>query len=177
MTILQAVYMASNSFYLLYRGWMNNPIFRQEPFTDREAWLWLIENALYKSGDKAVGNVIVKVQRGSLATSYRELKKTWGWGQKRIDGYIKKLKLGGMLGTQMGTPCLLISITKYDTYQDGLGTRKDRVLGTRMGTPISNNKENKVKESPPAQKRVDFLGKSEAVDLLGDLAKKLSRGK
>jgi hypothetical protein len=37
------------------RGVFDHPLFRGEPFTQREAWLWLIAEAAWKPGRQRIG--------------------------------------------------------------------------------------------------------------------------
>jgi hypothetical protein len=41
------------------RGVFDHPVFAREPFTEREAWLWLIAEAQWKPVRKRVGRVII----------------------------------------------------------------------------------------------------------------------
>ncbi len=41
--------MSSKGWYALERGWMNSGVFKNEKFTEREAWVFLIEHAAWKA--------------------------------------------------------------------------------------------------------------------------------
>ena len=45
--------------------------FKAQPFTEREAFVWMIMEASYKARDRRVGNVSVRLERGQLASSIR----------------------------------------------------------------------------------------------------------
>jgi hypothetical protein len=56
----------------MYRGWMEHEVFGHEPFSRRDAWVWLIENAAFADNQR--------LKRGQLCHSYRHLAATWKWG-------------------------------------------------------------------------------------------------
>ncbi len=58
--------MDKGGFFLVYRGVF--PDFGDAPYTEREAWLWLIASAGYEDTDM-----------GQINTTYSELAKAWRW--------------------------------------------------------------------------------------------------
>jgi hypothetical protein len=56
-----------------------------------------------------------------------------------------------MLGTQSGTPFLLLSIVNYDTYQVRMGTRTGTQSGTRSGTAYIEKEGKERKEGAHAR--------------------------
>jgi hypothetical protein len=98
---------------------MDNPVFGKEPFTERTAWIWLIEEAAWKTARRRVGAVIVDVQRGQLAASVRFLAEAWGWSKSRVERFLGRLTNEQMIGTHAGTGVTIITICNYDKYQAG----------------------------------------------------------
>ncbi len=136
----------------MHRGWMDNPVFKREAFTDAQAWIWLIEQASYQPHKIRYGNKIIEVGRGQVPTSYRNLKETFRWGSQRIAAYLAILEQDGMLERKTGTGFLVITICNYEKYQRPLinmgtqpGTPPGTVSGTQPGTNINKGerKENK----------------------------------
>lgn len=163
----------SKGFYLMYRGWMDNPVFEREPFTECQAWLWLIEEAAYKPTQKRIGQYVVNLERGQVAVSYRFLSKTWGWHKSRIERFTKRLRIGTMIGTVTGTPLSVISICNYDKYQVASKDDRDSSRDADRDKPrdkgrdnISKKKEKEVKEAP---KRVAVEGHASDAKKLGDI--------
>src|SRR5262245_47884423 len=39
--------MTERGTFVLDRGWFDHPAFKDEPYTEREAWAWMISNAAY----------------------------------------------------------------------------------------------------------------------------------
>jgi hypothetical protein len=73
--------MSERGVFALDRGWFNHPAFADEPFTEREAWAWLIAEAAWKPRRRRIGARIVELDRGQLAGSMRFLAKRWKWSK------------------------------------------------------------------------------------------------
>lgn len=109
--------MSDKGAILLVRGWFDHPFFAEEPFTEREAWHWLILEAAWKPRRKRVGRTIFDLQRGQLAASVRFLAQAWRWHPRKTERFLNRLKSGEMIGTLGGTDATLITICNYDKYQ------------------------------------------------------------
>jgi hypothetical protein len=111
------------------RNLFDDTAFKPEPFTEREAWLWMIMEASYKARSKPVGNLWVDTERGQLASSVRFMAEAWGWSKSKVDRFIKRLENRDMIGTESGTGINVITICKYDEYQNApnqIGTAKSK---------------------------------------------------
>lgn len=91
--------------------------FKAQPFTEREAFVWMIMEASYKARDRRVGNVSVHLERGQLASSIRFMADAWDWQKSTVDRFLKRLENRDMIGTDSGTGVNVITICKYDEYQ------------------------------------------------------------
>ena len=132
-------------FYLMRRGWRDNPIFKSEPYTEREAWEWIIEEAAFKPVKKPIGGTVVSIERGQIAHSIRFMAKAWNWSKSRVARYLNRLADADMItvhdviknrdssgtdtGTPNGTAIRRITLCNYDRYQ-----RFDAGNGTGSGT-------------------------------------------
>lgn len=107
------------SFYLMHRGWMNNPALAagREPFCRRAAWAWLIEEAAWSDRKADALGKTVMLRRGQLCHSYRFMAKAWKWSIAGVQRFIDRLKTDTMIDTASDTGCLVITICNYDTYQ------------------------------------------------------------
>ena len=102
----------------LHRGWANGGFFKDEPFTEREAWIWLIENAAWKDHDRTTPHgVLMSIKRGQIHTSDRALSKAWKWDRKRVSRFIKRLENGAMVRAKSDPLGTLITVCNYDKYQ------------------------------------------------------------
>ncbi len=109
--------MTAGGFYLMHRGWMDNPIFDNEPYTTREAWEWLIQRAAWDDAVQTVGLRRVAVQCGQVAVATRYLADAWQWGKGRTDRFLKKLVDSGMIDADARASFTLITIRNYRAYQ------------------------------------------------------------
>lgn len=96
---------------------MNSHDFAKEPFTEREAWLWIVENAAYEAHVRYVSGNAISLMRGQMIASQRNIADAWTWGRQRVRGFIAKLELVGSI-TQNSTHGLtMISVCNYERYQ------------------------------------------------------------
>lgn len=100
------------------RGVFDHECFAQEPFTEREAWMWLIAEASWKARTRRVGRVVVDLKRGQLAASLRFLADKWRWPNKdKVDRFLARLRDCDMIATAAATGINVITIRNYDSYQ------------------------------------------------------------
>ena len=134
--------------------------FKAEPFTEREAFIWLIMDASYKPREKRAGNVTVKLQRGQLISSVRFMAEAWNWSKSRVDRYLDRLEKRDMIGTDTGTGVNVITICKYEEYQNapkssGTAELKKRdssgtAAGQQRDKPNTDEIQDKVKREAKA---------------------------
>jgi hypothetical protein len=138
--------------YRMARGWMDHPVFANEPFTEREAWQWMIENAAFRARTFRIGKHVIPLDRGQLATTVRYLADAWQWSKSRVARFLDKLKIGTggepMIETVCGTEHTIITICKYDAYQavpqnagHGAGQETGHDPGHERDTSGTNQKE------------------------------------
>lgn len=134
----------------LHRGWRDCEAFEDadEPMSQREAWVWLIENAAWKDTRRRnMKGERIEVKRGQFHTSLRTLGDVFGWGKNKVARYLDKLVRYGMVGTASGQSGLLITICNYDKFQD---VRDDAevVTGTASGQSRDTQEQGKQESSP-----------------------------
>lgn len=100
------------------RGVFDHPLLATgEPYTRREAWLWLVSEAAWKPRKVNRNGVVIELQRGQLAHSVRFMAQAWGWSKSAVDRFLVRLKTGTMIGTEGGTASIVVTICNYDVYQ------------------------------------------------------------
>lgn len=110
--------MAPTGYYRMHRGWMDNPdLFDRQPYSRREAWCWLIENAAWAPRRQPVSSVVVNLQRGQLAASVRFMASAWGWDEKRVRRFLDRLKTASMIAADTAAGVTLVTICNYEIYQ------------------------------------------------------------
>lgn len=99
-------------------------VFAEEPFSEREAWLWLVSNAAWKETRHRVGNDILAVPLGSLFMTLRGLQSVWKWkSDKRVRSFLSLLEGEGMVEVRASLGKTHITISNYSRYQET--TRSD----------------------------------------------------
>lgn len=131
----------------LHRGWRDSEFFapyRDQPFSEREAWLWLIESAAWKDTQRrnAKGE-IVHVKRGQLHTSLRALETAWQWNKNSIDRFLKRLSAHEMIVLETGQSGCLVTLVNYGFYQADapLEGQSWDSCGTAAGQPRDTQEE------------------------------------
>jgi hypothetical protein len=123
--------------------------FKAQPFTEREAFMWLVMEASWKPREKRVGSVVVSLDRGQLATSLRFMGEAWDWPKSTVDRFLKRLEKRDMIGTADGTGVTVITIRKYNEYQGGAkqsGTPENEKAGQQRDSSGTNEKKGLIPE-------------------------------
>lgn len=127
----------------LHRGWRDCEAFKDEPCTQREAWLWLLEFAAWNRCQRRdAQGALVSIERGQLHTSIRTLASEWGWSRGRVERFLNDLKTGHMASHETGHGGLLITICNYDKYQ-GDGPSVEPSAGPSAGQAQGHTRRNK----------------------------------
>jgi len=82
------------------------------------AWVWMIGEARWKSGEVDIAGKTVILKRGQLSCSLRFMSKRLGMTIKGLRVFIKRLEKDTLIVTDKGTGQTVITICNYDTYQD-----------------------------------------------------------
>jgi hypothetical protein len=125
--------MSERGVFAVHRGVFNHPFFSREPYTEREAWIWLIAAAAWKPTQVRVGRNIVALERGQLAFSTRFLAGKFGWPQSRIVRFMGRLESNSMVSTLATRGSTQITICNYDKYAFDGNTR-----GSQTGSPTGS---------------------------------------
>lgn len=152
-----------SGYYQMARGWMDNDFFDKEPFTEREAWLWLIEQASWKPSRVKIKGTMVEIKRGQLSFAQRFLAEKWQWSKSRVDRFLKRLtsenmietcsKNGATAGHSAGQGQSVITICNYDKYQAlptserGNDEQQSGATAGQQRGKEEEEKENKKKEN------------------------------
>ena len=102
---------------IIARSLWDDAAFQDEPFSEREAWVWMICEAQWKPREKRVGKVIVKVDRGQFAHSTRFLSEAWKWSHAKVRRFLDRLEKMEMIRRESGTGVSVVTLCKYNEYQ------------------------------------------------------------
>ena len=106
------------SWYRLHRGWQDNAVFRNEAFSRRDAFVWLVENAQYKPAKVYAPKGEVSLDRGQLCHSLRFMAGAWKWDLAKVSRFITSLITAKIIDTATDTGQTVITICNYAKYQD-----------------------------------------------------------
>lgn len=128
--------------YKMYRGWMNDPLFGDEPMCRRAAWEFLIAEAAFEDHVQWFNGNRVKVNRGQFAASENSLAKSFGWTRKRVRTFLNALEMDGKLSRSGASGWSIITICNYEKFQL-TGPRQGPTEGPTEGQQHKKGKENK----------------------------------
>lgn len=89
--------MGEQGVFAVHRRLFEHPLFKNEPFTEREAWIWMISEAAWKSTKVRVNRTVFIVERGQFVHALRFLAKRWQWSEARVRRFLERLKLERMI--------------------------------------------------------------------------------
>lgn len=118
------------------RDWHEHELFAGDEYSRRDAWSWLIANAMWKARKMRVAGQVVALDRGQLSYSVRFLASKWGWSKSRVDRFLHLLadenmiELSGTVagqkaGQSAGRSQLVITICNYSRFQDAAKAKRD----------------------------------------------------
>lgn len=109
--------MSERGVFAMDRGWFCHPVFADEPYTEREAWAWLISEAAWKARTRRIGDFIINLERGQVAASLRFMADAWKWHYSKVKRFLDKLKTETMIETDVKHGVSVITIRNYNKFQ------------------------------------------------------------
>jgi hypothetical protein len=103
----------------LSRAIWDHPVFAPEPFSEREAWAWLIGAAAWKATNTRGNTGPVRLERGEFSFSIRFLAERWDWSKSRVDRFLSKLNANGMISGHGRDSQQVYLIRNYNKFQLG----------------------------------------------------------
>jgi hypothetical protein len=73
------------------RSIFDDKAFAQEPFAEREAFLYMVAAAAWRKRRDRIGRAVVDLNRGQLAASNRYLATRWGWSEARVRRFLARI--------------------------------------------------------------------------------------
>jgi hypothetical protein len=97
----------------------DHELFAAEPFSEREAWIWIIAKAAWKETSHRIGASVHKVPAGSMFVTVREMQASWRWtSTRRVAQFLQLLASQNMIETHSETGKTLITVCNYSRYQN-----------------------------------------------------------
>lgn len=111
--------MSERGVFAVDRGVFDHPLFAPEPFTEREAWIWLLSAAAWRSTRVRAGRAVVTLERGQCAFALRFMARRFKWSDSRVRRFLKRLENDAAVTTLATHETTLITICNYGKYQFG----------------------------------------------------------
>ena len=127
------------------RAIFGHGMFKEEPYTETQAWIWFICGASYRNDTVRVGHLIVDVKRGEYVASIRFLAKKFKWTTSRVKRFLDRLTRGKMVTTKATQGITSINLLNYDEYQFFIQPATHKQGQARIKTDTNISKEvNKI---------------------------------
>jgi hypothetical protein len=109
--------MTGHGVFAVDRGIWDHPLFRRDELTEREAFLWLVSEAAFKSRRVRVGSTLIRLERGQVAHSLRFMATKWKWKEPRVRRFLARLKSDAMIDARTDAGQTIVTICNYCKYQ------------------------------------------------------------
>lgn len=132
--------MSERGVFAVDRGiWDHDVLSENEPFSRREAWLWIVSEAAWKPHKRRIIGRTIDVSRGQYAGSLRFIASKWRWNEARVRRFLAALISSEMLVAKTDAGVTVLTVCKYDEYQ-------------RVSLPTDSMRESDA-DAPPTQER------------------------
>lgn len=126
-------------FFIVDRGVFQHHLFVGEPYSRREAWLWMIGMAAWQPTGRRTRGGIVNLERGELVVTERDLTGIWQWSKSTVRRFLLTLQAEKMIAARVSGPCsgprtgpnpkhqiTLLTICNYESFQTPKRIRPQR---------------------------------------------------
>ena len=131
------------------RNLFDSVAFRDEPFTEREAWVWLVMESSWKDRSVRAGDYVTDTERGQLCHSIRYMAKAWEWSPAKAQRYLNRLQKLKMICVKTDTGVTLVTICNYNKYQSRGKAADTESIQDRYGTDTEKKKDERKEEGNP----------------------------
>lgn len=130
---------------------------KDEPFDRRSAWIDLLLMANHKDTRLMFDGKAITVKRGQRVTSLRDLGLRWNWSPNKVKRYLDLLAGEGMLIRESDNRRTLLTIVKYDSFQDEWHTDGTPTAHQRDtdGTPTAHRRTTNKNENNEENEKND----------------------
>ncbi len=147
----------SYGFVMIPRGTWDNPDFADERFSEREAYLWMREQANYKDRPYRRGYKVYNLKRGQFPCTITGLADRFKWSRWKVRAFLDLLKSQHYIDHSTDTPFCVITICNYNENQHQKISHRQQTDTEFTTSPTLHrhtyNKEikiiNKKEEKPP----------------------------
>jgi hypothetical protein len=158
--------MSERGYIAVDRGLFDHPTFAPEPFTEREAWVWMIAEAAWKPCKARVGRAVIDLERGQLAFATRFLATKWRWSESRVRRFLARLTADALIVALATREATQITICNYDKYQQmrrADDAENDARTDEKPPQRRTNNQSSSLRSEDPEREKARAPAKRPAV--------------
>ena len=96
---------------------LNSKLWEGKPFSKGQAWIDMLLLAAWTTKEVTVRGVKMKLNRGDICMSVRELSERWGWSSGKVKRYLMDLQMDQRIDQLKSFVTNTISIVNYEKYQ------------------------------------------------------------
>lgn len=100
------------------RALWSDETFKDEPFTQREAWIWMISEASWRDRERQINGVFIHLKRGQFTASYRFMASRFKWSEPKVRRFVTLLRNRRTLETKTDAGQTIVTICNYDIIQN-----------------------------------------------------------
>lgn len=108
-----------SGYRLIHRALWDSDDFREQKFSEREAFIWIFTHAAHKAHARQVGSRRVTVERGQIAATTRSLARRWQWSEPAVRRFLKRLSERRTLETKTDAGVTQVTVCNFDHFQTG----------------------------------------------------------
>lgn len=109
--------MSERGVFAVDRGIWSDPDFPNEPYSEREAFLWLVSEAAWRPTKVRVGSRVIELERGQCSFSTRFMATKFQWSEARVRRFLQRRSDLKQLCTKIDAGATQVTICKYDAFQ------------------------------------------------------------
>jgi hypothetical protein len=157
--------MSERGVFAVDRGiWDHDVLSDNEPFSRREAWLWLVSEAAWKPHKRRITGRNIELDRGQYVGSLRYIASKWRWTEARVRRFLSALVSAEMVDAKTDAGVTVLTICKYSEYQrvslpsDATRKEDDGAKATRKRRKVEDREDMEIAEvKTSARKRATRL--------------------
>jgi hypothetical protein len=155
--------------------WDHDLLTDSEPFSRREAWLWLVSEAAWRPHRRRIIGRQFELSRGQLVASTRFIASKWRWSEARVRRFLAALISEDMIGAKTDAGVSVITICKYDEYQrvslpsDAMRESNDDAGATQERRKVEDREYKELDDADASRARPQLI-RPEAFKLADEIA-------
>ena len=151
--------MTDRGTFIVDRGIFDDPSFKAEPLTEREAWLWLTAEAAFKPTTVRIDGIRYELGRGQLVHALRFIAGRWRWTEPRVRRFLKRLQNDARIDALAFAKATRITICNYEEIGNGRRARdalgdaaNDAEKKLRLKEDSDGGGDARAREAEPSQR-------------------------